>query len=219
MLIIRLAIGGILLETFFLPNFLWKFCMCFFKFKHSIGHISGMVGPNNVKWKGGASAGYWVNHVTGTFDLTHELDLSFFKVKFQNSCISGIVIWLMWNKKKIKSIRYWADCMILPFDHTHDLDLVVSRSKFEIAMFEEWEDWLPGMSVDHSWPWSWLTWSDWLKGMSVDHSWPWSWPSGNHGGVGGIGCTGQWPGWLQMLACRRHIYFVFAISILFFERY
>ena len=90
----------ILLETLFLPNFLWNFRMCFFKVKHSIGHISGMVGPIDVKRKGGASVGYWENYVILTFDLTHDLDLWFLKVKFQNSCIWGIVIWLMWNKKK-----------------------------------------------------------------------------------------------------------------------
>ena len=59
-----------------------------------------MVGPVDVKRKGGASVGYLVNYATLTFDLTHDLDLWFFKVKFQNNGISGIVIWLMWNKKK-----------------------------------------------------------------------------------------------------------------------
>ena len=34
-----------------------------------------MVGPIDVKRKGGVSAGYWVNYVTFTFDLTHDLDL------------------------------------------------------------------------------------------------------------------------------------------------
>ena len=70
-----LDFGGILLETLFLSNFLWKFRMCFFKVKHSIGHISGMVGPIDVKRKGGALVGYWVNYVTFTFDLTHDLHL------------------------------------------------------------------------------------------------------------------------------------------------
>ena len=49
--------------------------MCFFKVKHSIGHISGMVGPIDVKRIGGALVGFWVNRVTLTFDLTHDLDL------------------------------------------------------------------------------------------------------------------------------------------------
>ena len=59
-----------------------------------------MVDPIDMKQKGCASVGYWVNYVTLTFDLTHDLDLGIFKVKFQNSCISGIVILLMWNEKK-----------------------------------------------------------------------------------------------------------------------
>ena len=71
----RLDFGGILLETLFLPNFRQKFWMCFFKVKHLFGHISGMVGPIDVKRKGGASVGYWVNYVTLTFDLTHDIDL------------------------------------------------------------------------------------------------------------------------------------------------
>ena len=63
-----------------------------------------MVGPIDVKRKGGALVGCWVNYVTLTFDLTHDLHLWIFKVKFQNSCIWGIVIWLMWNKKKANQL-------------------------------------------------------------------------------------------------------------------
>ena len=49
--------------------------MCFLKVKHLIRHISGMVGSIDVKRKGGATVGYWVNYVTLTFDLAHDLDL------------------------------------------------------------------------------------------------------------------------------------------------
>ena len=65
--------------------------MCFFKVKHYFGHISGMVGPIDVKRKGSALVGYWVQYVTLTFDLPHDLDLGCFKVKFQNSSICRIV--------------------------------------------------------------------------------------------------------------------------------
>ena len=61
--------------------------MCFFKVKHYFEHISGMVGPIDMKRKGCASVEYWVNFVTLTFDLTQDLDLGFVKVKFHNSCI------------------------------------------------------------------------------------------------------------------------------------
>ena len=50
-----------------------------------------MVGSIDVKQKGSALAGYWVQYMTLTFDLTHDLDLGCFKVKFGNSCIYGIV--------------------------------------------------------------------------------------------------------------------------------
>ena len=94
--------------------------MCFFKVKHYFGHISGMVGPIGVKRKGSALVGYWVQDVTLTFDLTHDLDLGCFKVKFRNSSISGIVgpIDVKWKGSEL--IWYWADCMTLPFDHTHE---------------------------------------------------------------------------------------------------
>ena len=61
MVITWVGFGGILLETLFLAYFRWKFWMCFFMVKHSIGRISGMVGPIDVKQKGGASVGYWMN--------------------------------------------------------------------------------------------------------------------------------------------------------------
>ena len=35
-----------------------------------MGHVLGMVGPIDVKRKGSALVGYFVNHVTLTFDLT-----------------------------------------------------------------------------------------------------------------------------------------------------
>ena len=94
--------------NFFLQNFLWNVWMCFFKVKHSIGHISGMVCPIDVKRKGGALVGCWVNYVTLTFYLTCDLDIWFFKVKIQNSSISGILVWLIWNKKKA---NLHSDCI------------------------------------------------------------------------------------------------------------
>ena len=118
--------------------------MCFFKVKHYFGHISGMVGPIDVKRKGNASVGYWVQHVTLTFDLTYDLDLGCFKVKFKKSSISGIVGLIDVKWKQSELICYWADCMNLPFDHTHDLDpgVEISRSMSETASSQEWGGWL-----------------------------------------------------------------------------
>ena len=93
--------------------------MCFFKVKHYFGHISGMVGPIDVKWKGSALDGFWVQYVTLTFDLTHDLDLGCFKVKFRNSSISGIVGLIDVKWKGSELIWYWADCMTLPLLSTY----------------------------------------------------------------------------------------------------
>ena len=97
-----------------------------------------MVGPIDVKPKESALVGYWVQYMTLTFDLTHDLDLGCFKVKFQNSSISGIVGLIDVKCIGSELIWYWADCMTLPFDHIHDLDFGVSRSEFEIALSQEW---------------------------------------------------------------------------------
>ena len=110
----------------------------FFKVKHYFGHISGMVGPIDVKRKGSALVGYRVQHMYLTFDLTDDLDLGCFKVRFLNSSISGIVGLIDVKWKGRESIWYWVDYMTLLFYHTHDLDLGVSRSESEIALSQEW---------------------------------------------------------------------------------
>ena len=68
--------------------------------------------------KGGASVGYWMNYVTLTIDLTHDLDLGFFKIKFRNNSISGVVGLINVKQKGSKSIRYWADYMTQPMSLT-----------------------------------------------------------------------------------------------------
>ena len=87
--------------------------------------------------KGSALVAYWIQYVTLTFDLTHDLDLGCFKVKFRNSSIPGIVGLIDVKWKGSELIWYWADCIALPCDHTHDLDLGVSRSESEIALSQE----------------------------------------------------------------------------------
>ena len=87
-----------------LGEFSLKNSIVIFQGQNWLWHISRKVGPIDMKWKGCASFRYWVNYVTLTFDLTHDLDLVFFKVKFQNSWILGIVIWLMWNEKKANQL-------------------------------------------------------------------------------------------------------------------
>ena len=126
--------------------------MCFFKVKHYFGHISGMVVPIDVKRKGSALVGYWVQCVILIFDLNLDLDLGCFKVKFRNSSISGIVGLIDVKWKGSELIWYWADCMTLSLDHTHDLDLGVSRSESEIALYQELGGWLTWNETDVSRP-------------------------------------------------------------------
>ena len=111
-----------------------------------------MIGRIDVKWKGCALVGYWVQYVTLTFDLTHDLDLGCFKVKFRNSSISRIVGQIDVKWKGSELIWYWANCMTLPFDHTHDLDLRVSRSEAEKALSQEWGSRLTMSEKDESHP-------------------------------------------------------------------
>ena len=111
-----LDFGEVLLETVILAILFYKFWMCFFKVKHYFGHISGMVGPIDVKRKGSALVGYWVQCVTLPFDLTHDLDLGCFKG------VGGAVRFLvvgtigqgerpprgqLWMEQCLTSLKYW----------------------------------------------------------------------------------------------------------------
>ena len=101
------------MEKFFWKLLFWQTFFKNFEVKHYFGHFSRMVGPINVKRKGSALVWYWVQYVTLTFDLTHEIALS----------------------QEYMILRRF---MTLPFDHAHDLDLGVSRSESEIALSQEW---------------------------------------------------------------------------------
>ena len=137
MVIDWLDFGEVLFDTFILANFLLKNRMCFFKVKHTFGHISGMVGPIdwNEKEVHRLDDGYNIWPLPLTSLMTLTLDVS--RSNFEIAGIVGLVdVKWKWNEL----IWYWADCMILPFDHTHDLDpgFEISRSKSEIALSQEW---------------------------------------------------------------------------------
>ena len=186
--------------------------------RHYFGHISGIVGPIDVKWEGSALVGYWIWYVTLTFDLTHNIDLGCFKVKFRNSCISGIVGRIDVNLKGSELIRYWTDYMTLLFDHTHHLDLGVSRSESEIAVSQEWDGRLTWDKQDVNHPLMTMIFTNRILGWLYDFAlwshpspWPWSfmvrvWNS-LISGMGWLIDMEQkgWPGWLQTSACCRHI--------------
>ena len=60
-----------------------------------------MVCPIDVKRKGGASVEYWVNYVTLTFDLTHDLDLVVSRSKFEIALFEECGGWLTWNERDV----------------------------------------------------------------------------------------------------------------------
>ena len=62
-----------------------------------------MVGPIDVKRKGGALVGYWVNYVTFTFDLTHDLELVVSRSKFEIDLFEewGGGVWLTWIERDV----------------------------------------------------------------------------------------------------------------------
>ena len=161
MVISWLDFGEIMLKTVIWQIFFKNFECVFFKVKHYFGHISAMVSPIDVKRKGCALVGYWVQYMILTCDLTHDLDFGCLKVKFQNSSISGIVGLIDVKWKGSELIWYWAHCMTLPFDHTHDPDLGVSRSEFEIALSQEWDGQLTINEKNVNHPWYWLVWPWW----------------------------------------------------------
>ena len=125
-----------------------------------------MVGPIDVKRKGSASDGNWVQYVTLTFDLTHDLDLGCFKVTFRNSALRNC--WSDWYKMK----RKWVN-MIL--GRLYDLVLWPHiwpwAWKFKvrawIALCQQWGGRLTWNEKDviDSWSGYWLVWPWWGERM------------------------------------------------------
>ena len=87
--------------NFYFGKFSLKNRLCFFKVKHTFGHISGMVRPIDVKRKGNASVGY----VTLTFDITHDLNLDVARSNFE---IAPRNCWSDWCEMK----RKWVNMIL-----------------------------------------------------------------------------------------------------------
>ena len=66
--------------------------MCISKVKYILGHISGMVGPINMKRKWSALFEYWLYYVTLSFDLS--------KSHIEIAGFQGVLVWLMWTEKE-----------------------------------------------------------------------------------------------------------------------
>ena len=157
-----------------------------------------MVGPIDVKQKGGAwlDAG-WPWPLTSPMTLTIDFSRANFKIAVSQELLSDV------KQKESISVRYWADCMVLPF-------LPDNRTTST-----GWRPW------PHPWPWPCgfkvKVWNSLIQGMGGmiemerkgceliihDHDCDLRVTM-----VGWVDVP-QWLGWLQMLACCRHIWFVF----------
>ena len=147
MLITWFDFGGILLEKAYFAKFSLKISDVFFKGKYSVGHISGMVGPINVKRKGGASVGCWVNHVTLTFDLTHDLDLVVSRSKFKIALFEeSVCVWGGGGEGLIDMER--KGCELIIYDH--DCDLWVALVGWMDVPYSDWGDFRRRRAVDIS---------------------------------------------------------------------
>ena len=172
MLITWLDFGGILLKTFFLPNFFLKFRTCFFAVRHCFGRIFGMVCWIDMKRKGSVSIGCRANYVTLTFDLIHDLDLEFSRSNLEITVSQEWLVWLMWNKKEVNRLdagpTIWSWSLTTPMTLTSEFQGQILKQTYHRNGRADWHG---------------------MKTLGVDHSWSWQWPVWvKHGGVGG--CTG-----------------------------
>ena len=79
--------------------------------KHSINHILGMAGPIDMKQKGSALVGHWVNYMTLTFDLGFfKVALDFSRSYFRTAASQELLIWLMWNEKEANQLDIGPIC-------------------------------------------------------------------------------------------------------------
>ena len=91
------------------------------------------IGPIDVKQTEGASVGYWVNHVTLTFDLTHDLDLVVSRSKVE---IALFEEWGGGGGRLIDMERKGCELII----HDHDHDLWVTLVGWVDVLYSDWGD-------------------------------------------------------------------------------
>ena len=163
-LITWLEIEAILLETVILANF-W---MCFFRVMHYFCHVSGMVGSIDVKRKGSALVGYWVQYVTLNFDLTLTLTLDISRSNFEIALSPELLVWLMWNEKEVSwydtGLIVWHCPVTTPMTLTLEFQGQSLKSLYlrNGVADGQWTKW---MWIIHSWPWYWLVWPWWSGWM------------------------------------------------------
>ena len=158
MVITWLDFGTVLLKTVILANFLLTFRKCFFKVKHYFGHISGMVGPIDVKRKGSASVWYWYNMwpwpLTSLMALTLDVSRSNFKIPVSQE----LLVWLMGNENEVSWYDNGSIAWHCPLTTPMTLTLEFQGQSLKLLYLRNGAaDWhgMKRMWVIHSWPWYW----------------------------------------------------------------
>ena len=137
--IIWLHFWGILFGTFF-----WQIFSRF----HVVFFCSNTLLATSEEWlvrlmwnEKEVSFGYWVNFVTLTYELTHDLDLEFFKVRYWNNTISVIdgLIHVKWNGNK--SVGYSANYVTAPMILALNLKVKVWNCLMGGPIHMEWKGW------------------------------------------------------------------------------
>ena len=158
----------VLLETVILANFLQNVQMSFFKFKHYFGHISGMVGPIDVKRKGSASVGYWYNMWPSPLTSLMTLTLDVSRSNFEIAQSRESLVWLMLNEKEVSWYHTGPivrSCpLTTPVTLTSELKFQVHGQSLKQRNLRNGaadRHRMKKMWVIHLWPWYWLVWPWW----------------------------------------------------------
>ena len=138
MLINWLDFGGILLETLFLPKFFYKFRMCFFKVKHSIGHI-----------RNGWSDWCETKRRCIGWILGEPCDLDLWPHPWPSPCSFKVKVWnnLIWGKGGLIDMDRKGCELII---HDHDRDLWVTLVGWVDVPYSDWGDFRRRRAVDIS---------------------------------------------------------------------
>ena len=103
-------------------------------FKHSIGHILGMVHLTDMKQKGSASTGCGANYEISTFDMTHDLDLEFLRSNFEKIALSQEMR-ASWHGNKVSSqfhLSHWPWILFSWLKNTSDITFVHAKKFYPL---------------------------------------------------------------------------------------
>ena len=119
-------------EKFF-AIFLSKFRKCFFQSQALYWPCLRNSWSDWCESKGRSSDGNWVNYVTLTFDLTHDLNLGFLSSNFEFAVSQELLVWMMWNKKGSEFIHFITSKRCESFPYL--LPISKQDSKYPVPLY------------------------------------------------------------------------------------